>query len=142
MSIRNDLIEAVIGALNASGRPSGIPAATRLRLGQVEEDAAIAVYPGIEKIRPATNRASPVVKRELEVIVEYRVTGDAPDELLDPLVSWGQIALASTADPDLHDVEEVELRQVFEIGRAVQGLARHKFIVRYQTRRDDPTQAA
>lgn len=139
LSLQAQIVTGVITVLNTN-RPAGIPEASRIRLPQIETDEqpTIAVYPGPDKER-LHNRHSPVVLHELELIVECRVTGDEPDLLLDPLLNWITSVLARTHVPLGHDMQETQTNQLFEVSKAVHGLAQVRFTVNFQTRRDDRT---
>ena len=141
-TLRKQIIDACVTALN-TGRPTGIPAASRIRQDQFEASTtpSISVYPGDETIEPATNRVSPVVKRSLQVVVEVRIAGNNPDALLDPAVAWVEKTMSALSSPLVHDVREVSVTQEFAIGTEPLGLARCSFVVSYQTRRTDPEAA-
>jgi hypothetical protein len=143
-SLRKQIVDAVIDALNVA-TPTGLPLASRLRQSQFDhgDQPALAVYPGDETRRPATNRVSPLVVRDLQIHVEIRVKGDAPDVLLDPYEVWVEKALTSAISTLWHDdIQLVLLHHEYTIGTQPQGLARFTFHVPYQTRRNDPEAAA
>ena len=143
-TLRKQIVDVVILALN-TGRPAGMPEATRLRQSQVETDEqpSISVYPGDESIQPATNRPAPLVVRQLQVFVEARANGDEPDVLLDPLLAWIEQAVTSATSVLWHDdVQATHVHHEYTIGVVPHGHARVTFVVPYQTRRNDPEAAA
>jgi hypothetical protein len=143
-TIRSQIVTALITALN-TGRPAGVSEATRIRQAQFEPSdiPTVSVYPGDESIKPATSRPGPLVLRELQIVVEARVAGDAPDELLDPTVSWIEQAVTRIDSPLIHDAPQaVAVQHEFAIGAVPHGVARVSFVVRYQTRRDSPEAAS
>jgi hypothetical protein len=143
-SLRKQIVDAVILALNTS-RPAGVPAASRLRQSQFEkaEGKSISVYPGDEPTAPATNRPSPLTKRQLTIAVECRVVGDEPDVLLDPLTSWAESAICNAMSALWHDEPQLTLtHHEYTIGAQCHGLARLSFVIQYQTRRGNPEAAA
>ena len=135
-TIRAQILDLALAALN-TGTPAGVPAATSIRLAPLEdaEAPAIAVYPGSESVEPASNRPGPLVKRELELVVECRVVGDNPDDLLDPLLDWTTTALAGIESSLFHDIQETGTEFRFELSGQVYGLAVQRFRVLYQTAR-------
>jgi hypothetical protein len=142
-TLRKQIVDALVLALNTA-RPSGLPEATRLRQSQNEREAqpAISVYPGEETIKPATNRASPVVSRSLQVVVEARAAGDEPDVLLDPLLAWIETSVTRAASPLWHDAPQARLvTHEYAIGAIPHGLAKVTFLIEYQTRRTSPEAA-
>ena len=139
-TIRAQILDLALAALNTD-RPTGIPVATRVRLEPLEdqEAPAIAVYIGAESVEPATNRHGPLVKRELELVVECRVVGDTPDVLLDPLVDWTSRTLTGLESTLFHDIQEAGTDFRFELSGYLYGLAVQRFRVLYQTQRADPS---
>lgn len=143
-TLRADIVSAVVAALNTN-RPAGVPAASRLRQSQFEasETPSISVYPANESISPASNRPGPIVKRELQLVVEARVAGDDPDVLLDPAVSWIEQAVTSLDSTLIHDAPQaVAIQHEFAVGTVPHGVARVSFVVSYQTRRINPEAAS
>lgn len=141
-TLRKQIIDACVTALNTA-RPAGIPAASRIRQDQFEASAtpSISVYPGDEAVEPASNRHSPLVKRRLTVVVEVRIAGNNPDQILDPAVAWVEKTVSSLSSSLIHDVNEVAVNYEFAIGTEPHGLARCSFVIHYQTRRTDPEAA-
>jgi hypothetical protein len=143
-TLRAQIVDAVVAALN-TGRPAGIPEASRLRQSQFEasETPSISVYPANESIQQATRVPGPLVKRELQIVVEARVAGDEPDALLDPSLSWIEQAVTRLESALIHDAPEaVSVQHEFAVGTVPHGVARVAFVVRFQTRRDNPEAAS
>lgn len=143
-TLRNQIVTAVVTALNTN-RPAGVAEASRLRQSQFEasETPSVSVYPAQESIAQATNRPGPLVRRELQIVVEARVAGDEPDELLDPTVAWIEQAVTQLDSTLIHDAPEaVAVQHEFAVGAVPHGVARVSFVVRYQTRRNNPEAAS
>ena len=142
-TLRKQIIDAALVALN-TGRPTGVPAATRLRQTEFEASTtpSISIYPGAETIEPATNRYGAAVKRSLQLVVEVRASGTDPDILMDASVGWAEKALASWTSSLIHDVVEDSVTHEFAIGTVPIGVCRVVFYVRYSTRRTDPSAAS
>lgn len=136
-SIRAQIIDDLLAALNVSGRPSGIPAAERLRLEQFDDAdlPAIAVYPKSDFVMPATSRGGPVNKRELVVAIECRAGGDTAEADLDELVVWVSQALYSTDSTLIHDALEASTTFNFDLGRVLHGQAVVLVTIHYQAAR-------
>ena len=144
-SIREQIIQAVVAALDGSGKPAGLTV-HRYRTRPLEKDdlPAQVVYPAgtggavAETVRlyGGTND----VLRELRVRIESRVMGAQPDQLLDPLYIWAVKAVMS--DPTLgglaHEIrEEATSFDAVEFEQPV-GASATDIIVEYVTSQDDP----
>jgi hypothetical protein len=146
-SIRKQIMDAVIVALEASGGPPGLNV-HRERHRPIETDQldAILVYAEDDMPKPLAGITyqAPLTERQLTLVLEYRAkvpAGTTDDEALDPLIVWGQQqilenekfgGLASGVD---------EGRTVWltrEAETTVAAAAGH-FTVKYRTARADPT---
>jgi hypothetical protein len=146
-SIRKQILDAVIVALEASGGPPGLHV-HRERHRPIETDQldAILVYAEDDAPKPlaGVTYQAPLTERQLNLVLEYRANvpaGQTDDEALDPLIVWGQTqilenekfgGLASGVD---------EGRTVWlsrEAETTVAAAAGH-FTVKYRTARADPT---
>lgn len=147
MSIRLEIVQRSIVKLNTS-RPGAVPEA-RLRrplpidAGNVPAAAELNLYFSIEDMRPATNRSSsPLTKKELSLIVESRVPiKDATkiEEELEPIHSWVEKVLSGeNLDGYIHMITPVRLQWVPVFLDKIYAISLFRFLVEYQTARDNP----
>ena len=148
-TIREMIMAAVVAALEASGKPTGLTV-HRFRTRPLDEDdmPAMAVYHLGETVALETHD-EPSVRRILTIRVEHRVKSrvaslDAPDKTLDPLVAWGTKGLLtdSVLDALIISIEELSIDwAAFEVDKLYGGAAQD-FKIEYATVWDDQETAA
>lgn len=155
MTKRNEILEAIVSALNTS-RPEGIPEATRTRSVDIDPAAlpAMTVICRREIPAPLHGRGNTVLRRRLEVEVECIGKSDGPvpnddttttaDEAVEPLLNW---VTAKLVDNRLggksFNLEELEtVFQYVELATAFTCRATLRIGVDYMTRRTDQTLTA
>jgi hypothetical protein len=96
-SVRDQVIAAVVAALNAPADKPCLTYRTRVAAFSAAELPAMVVYPVTEDITRASQN---VVKRDLSLRVEVHVEGEPPqDAAIDPLLSY--VVKTLYADPTL-----------------------------------------
>jgi hypothetical protein len=149
-SIREQIVIALIAALNAGVAGSGITGLTihRERTRPIEIDSlpAILVYADddVPKTLAGQVYAAPLTERQLTLAVECRAQGTSnvpPDAALDPvLVYAAKTVLANERFGGLASgVEEGKTVWASREGDVPVASARLSFTVRYRTSRLDPT---
>ena len=145
-SIREQIIQAVVTALDGAGKPQGLTV-HRYRTRPIEKDKlpAQVVYPSgsggsVAETTSLYGGMADDVLRELRVRVESRATGEPADQALDPLYLWSVRSIM--ADPTLGGLafsirEEATSFDAAEFEEVI-GAAATDFIVEYVTSRDDP----
>jgi hypothetical protein len=98
-SRREQILDAVVTALGAVGKPSGLTV-HRNRVLPIERDTlpAVVVYAIEEEMERGPNPTGPRARRRFTLRLEHRVevtSGTSPDEALDPLLCWGTQQLAA-----------------------------------------------
>jgi len=139
------IIQAIVAALDAGGKPSG-STVNRSRRQAVEpsELPMFSVYPMAEETKLAReNRLSGVADRTLSVRIRCRAAGT--DEQLDPLRQW--VVAAMHTDPSLgglaiNTVEQSADWAAADASDADYSVCEMDFSVRYTTARADLTKAA
>lgn len=142
---REQIMQAVIAALNDAAKPAGVPTATRANAvaagaGQLPK---LAVVPVREDVEGA--RGPGIVRRTLTIRVEAQAAGivgseQAADALLDPIVAWCTQALAGNRLGGLVlTIEETSIDWAVEINDYAYCAAIVDFSATYETRRDDQT---
>lgn len=124
-SIREAIIAAAVTALGGASKPTGF-AVERYRLRPLPQSTiasgVVVVYPIEEGVARGDGRLGYHARRTLTLRCEVRVTGDVPDQALDPLISW--IVQALMADPTqggrCHTTQEV--RVVWQDAEEVEGV--------------------
>ncbi len=137
-SYRERLLQAIVAALNGSGKPAGTTVnRSRRRPVELTELPMISVYPiREEKAVPGENRRSPIIERTLRVQVKSRVVGE--DAALDPHGKW--VVAALLADPSLGDLaldvaEDATDWDADDATDADYSVDATDFLVRYRTSR-------
>lgn len=149
-TIREQIIVALVAALNAAAPGSGITGLTihRERTRPIETDSlpAVLVYFDDDVPKPLGQQIyrAPLTERQLTLAVECRAQGSAsisPDAALDPLL----IFVFSTVRADVtlgglaSEFEEGKTQWNSREGDVPIAAARLSFTVRYRTSRLDPT---
>lgn len=152
-SIREQIIDAIVANLEASGKPAGLTV-HRLRTRPIEEDSlpSILIYAEDDEPKPVDGQQfkSPLVERSLVIYLEYRAEGSlavAPDQALDPLIVWGTKTMVSNekfvsnAYPGGLGMGVVELKTAWmsKEGDKLFAAASTQWQVKYRTSRLDPT---
>lgn len=142
-SIREQLLEAWRAALETgAGKPPGLRV-HRSRALPIEQDELPAVV--LYLLREETDRILggewlPIVDRRLRVRAEVRTTGNPPDQVLDPLLTYVvRTLVANQTWGGLCDaVHEMESEWAAESSNKVFAACAIDFEVRYRTQGDDP----
>lgn len=146
MTIRDQIIEAIVAALNTS-RPGGIPEAKRspyLQLKLDEENPTdISVYWMVddERAEPDMNKA-PLQDHEFFVGIDTRAIGDTtaiPERELDPIAEWITKTLNGNTLGGLVRYMRVARSQIARSDEVERPACRMlvTMLVRYQTRWND-----
>lgn len=100
-SIREQIMQAAVAALNAgSGKPVGTTV-MRSRLSAIEQSElpCIVVYQGSEPVQTMKGlKFSPILERSLNLMIELRVSDEAPDAALDPFLTYVTATLQGTTN--------------------------------------------
>lgn len=88
-SIRFRILTEIARRLNLA-RPGTVPEFSLYssKRANSQDHPTAAVYPGAEGIEPTTNRAGPLVSRQMAVIVEVRSAAENPFEEIDAALVW------------------------------------------------------
>lgn len=137
---------AAVAALSASGAPGGLQV-HRARARPIERDTlpAVVVYSANPPLGGESERVTRLdhdagVERELNLRVEIRVAGEAPEPLIDPIYAW--VVRSLRGDPTLGglalDLEELRSADDAAVMRVPVGARAVDFRVTYHTAEDDP----
>lgn len=147
-SIREQVLVAVMAALNGGGKPAGVPAAERTRVIalEVSQLPSIVLVPRRESVDVQGGRLGPLVQRRLSVELEHRAAGGAgvpADQAADALLSWPVKALCGNTLGGLAiEIRESGTEWQYADGEAPFVLATQTFEVAYTTRVADAEQRA
>lgn len=137
-SVRERIVDAVVAALNAPGKPAGLTV-HRSRTRPIDKDRlpAMVVYLATEDVG---DHAAIAVMRTLRIRVECRVTGDPPDTVLDEHVTWAVKALKADEKLGGLAVRINEVRTVWDAAERdkVYAAAATEFEIEYATAYNDP----
>lgn len=148
-SRRDSIVGAIVTALGAVGKPSGLTV-HRHRTLPIGEDIlpAQVVYCESEeaKVGPgrgvSDNSYARKAKRTLTVVIESRVNAGSstPDQALDPLLSWcvQQVSADVTQGGYAFDTQEQSTIWNAAETDAVLGAAQTRFVIEYVTDAADP----
>lgn len=147
-SIREQIIGAVMAALNAGANPPAGLTIHRERTRAIEIDSlpAIMVYADDDVPKPLAQQvyAAPLTERQLSLALECRAQGTgsvSPDEALDPVLVFA--ALAVFADEKFgglaNGVEEGRTVWSSRESDAPVAAAKWTITIKYRTSRLDPT---
>jgi len=149
-SIREQIAQAVIDLLSASGEPGGLTV-HRERTRPIEQDKFPAILVYFEDDEPTTlakqRFQAPLTERHLNLALEMRTIPDpdsSPDQAIDPLYIWaisqlvpnerlGGLAMGITEGPMKWMAKEAD--------RVYAGAGLH-LVVHYRTSRTDPSSAS
>lgn len=146
-SIRKQIMDAVILALQEPGGPSGLNV-HRERHRPIETDQldAILVYAEDDVPKPLAGITyqAPLTERQLSLVLEYRAkvqAGTTDDEALDPLIVWGmqQILKNEKFGGLASGVDEGRTTWISREAESTVAAAAGHFTVKYRTARADPT---
>lgn len=145
-SVRQEIVERCKAKLNTN-TPSGVPAARLRRPLPIGENNAplvpeLNIYFFREDMRPATNKHSPLTKKEVMIIVETRFPINDPEKIetiLEPTHTWVEKVLAGeNLDNYVHCITPQSLHWVPFFQDKVYAISLFRFLIEYQTARDDP----
>ena len=140
-TIRSQILDAAVVALNASGKPDDVPKAVRRRLRSLDlEDLPfIDVVPLLENAERIGGKfQGPLTKRTMRFAVRCWAAGAAPEVAADAMVAWAVKALAGSGLGGLaHAIEEQETEWQGTVMDSVYGVAEIRFAVQYSTSFDD-----
>jgi hypothetical protein len=149
-SIREQIVIALVAALNAEGGPAGLTVhRERTRPIEIDSLPAIMVYNDDDVPKPLAAQvyAAPLTERRLSVAMECRAAGSSgisPDQALDPILVWAAEAVFA-------DEHFGGLASSVEEGRTVWSsketdtpiaAAKWNVTIKYRTARTDPTSAS
>lgn len=147
-SIREQIAVAVVAALSAAGRPTGLTV-HRERTRPIETDAlpAILVYfedDAAPKPFDGQKYRSPLVKRSVQISLQCRAAGSQglpPDAALDPITVWAtqRMFADETFGTLAIGVEEGRTEWKSREGDIPVAAATIRFSIDYRTARIDPT---
>jgi hypothetical protein len=148
-SIREQIMLAIVAALDAGGAPAGLTV-HRERTRPIETDSlpAIMLYAEDDQPKPmGSNYRAPQTERQLSIGLQCRAVGSSsitPDEALDPIIVWAdlQMFLDETFGGLANGVEEIRTVWSSREGDQPVAAATIHFTVKYRTSRLDPTSKA
>lgn len=140
---REQIMRAVVSALNDASRPAGVPAATRANAVAVASGQLpkVAVVPVRETVQRVNN--GQIVQRSLTLRVECQAAGlvgseEAADALLDNIVAWCTQALAGNRLGGLAlSTEEAGTDWAVEVQDYAYCAAVVDFVINYETAQKD-----
>ncbi len=139
-TIRNQILSAIVTALDGAGKPTGLTV-SRFGLAAVETAALpyMAVRCAAEKSSAIDGRDGSAMERHLLVDIECRASGESPDEAVEPLIGW--VTTALQGDRSLGglatDLEEEGIEWSAEDAMEDLGLAVVRVRVDYDTDRNN-----
>lgn len=141
MSRREAVLQAVVTALNGTGKPADLTV-HRSRTRPIDKDDLPAAIVYVLSETVPTQYGVPLVDREVIVAIETRASGNPPDAALDEYLSWPVRALITdhTLGGAAMNVTEQETTWIAEELDKVYGAAQQRFAITYRTRHDDPDQ--
>lgn len=147
LSIREQIMTALIAALSAGGGPAGLTVhRERTRPIEIDSLPAIMIYADDEKPKPLLGIVykAPLTERQLAIGVQCRAqgsTGVSPDQALDPVMVWAlQKILANEQFGGLaNGVEEERTVWSSREGDTPVAAATIHLTIKYRTSRLDPT---
>lgn len=146
ISVREQIMRAVVDALNATEKPADVPVCERVRaLGATQPQLPlVVVYPLNESSERPGN--GPIVRRYLTVRVHCKaagtVSGDPVDALADAMLTWCQRALAGSRLGGLvHDISEAGTEWALEVADLAYLDATADYTISYQTLVNDGTRS-
>jgi hypothetical protein len=144
LTVREQIVQAVLAALNGPGKPESVPACERVSYTAASSGNVprMMLYPVKETVE-RVNRG-PLVKRELTVRVDCRaaaLAAEHADALANDMVAWATKALAGSRLGGLaHDVAEIAVDWSFEPSEYLLVEVSLEFAITYQTQVSDQTQ--
>ncbi len=138
-SIRDQILTAIVTALNGAGKPAGVTV-RRFSMAKIEPDQQplVEVYPGKDIAQDAP-KGRPVVMRTLAVILDVYAIGDPVDQEIDPVLCW--VTEALNADRSLGglalDLREKSAEWDGEMAAMGQGLCKVIVEVEYHHNRNN-----
>lgn len=144
-SRREQILATWATALDGAGKPTGLRVhrSRTLPLEQDELPAVVLYLLHEETTRVADGEWLPIVDRRLRVRVECRMTGNPPDQLLDPILSWViQTLIGEQSWGGLTDsVHEIQSEWAAESSNTVLAACAIDVEARYRTQGNDPESA-
>jgi hypothetical protein len=146
-SRRDQIVADIVSALEGVGKPAGLTVHRfRTRSFKSEQFPAIVVYLGDEDSGPATRPHQSMTDNKVRVVCACRevATGDqSPDEALDPLTSWVEVALMADPTRGGLAVTTQKIQTSWDATEADEQYAAAGVVleVRYLTAADDPAAA-
>jgi hypothetical protein len=145
-SVREQILTAVMAALNDAGRPVGVPAAERTRVLALEVAGlpSTVLVPRRESVQFKGGRWSPLVERTLTIELEHRAAGGSgvtSEQAADALLSWPVKALCGNTLGGLAmEIRESGTEWQYADGEEPFVLASQSFEIAYTTRVADADQ--
>lgn len=143
-SIREQIMQAVVAAINQDGKPDSVPTCMRANMigSNPEQLPRMSVYPAKEEVA-RVNRGA-IVRRVLILRVECHAIGlvgeDAADAMVDSMLAWTTKCLAGNNLGGLvNSIEETALEWAMEPQDYAYCAAVQDFAIEYQTIFNDPT---
>jgi hypothetical protein len=144
-SRRDQIIAAIVAAVNGVGKPAGLVVArTRVLPTEQENLPFTGVYPIQEETRRKGGEWGPLVLRRLLIRLEIRVKGEPTDAGIDAIATWcvQTIVGNQTTGGLTKSIHETGMQWARgEAENVVLGAAAIDFEVRYETQADDPESA-
>lgn len=140
-TIREQIVAAVLAALNAEAKPEGVPACERVSYlaASSSNTPRMMMYPVRESV--ARHNNGPAARRELTVRIDCRaaaLAGEGADTLVEGMVAWATKALAGNRLGGLaNDVSEVAIDWSFEASEYLLVEASVEYSISYQTHVSD-----
>jgi hypothetical protein len=145
MSRRDSLLDAIVAALGAAGKPASLTIDRQRSVPLAQSQLpSQSVYAIAEEVKTGPARGldnKRLARRYLQVCVETRVdaSGSTPDQALDPYVAWAVKAVCGTQQlaSIAHDVQELGTTWDQDEEDAVLASAKQVFLVEYVTSASD-----
>ena len=144
LTLREQLIRAVLARLNGTDKPADVPLTERVSYTAASSANVprMLLYPVREAVQ--RHERSPVCRRELTIRIDCRAAALAhedADALANSMVAWATAALAGQRFGGLaHDTTEVAIDWSFEPADYLLVEASLEFAISYQTQLNDQTQ--
>jgi len=144
LTVREQVVQAVMAALNSDSRPADVPPCERVSFSAATSGNVpkMMLYPVKEAVT-RINRG-PLAQRTLTVRIDCRaasLAAESADALANSMVAWATQALSGSRLGGLaHDVAEVAVDWSFEPAEYLLVEVSLEFAITYQTQVQDQTQ--
>jgi hypothetical protein len=141
---RSTLVTAIRAALSVDGKPDGLTVTPRRAAPTEVAGLPLTMVGRMKEVttRATTSKVSPVVKRVLTIRLDHWVTGDDPEEALEPLLAWGTAQMLAAPGWNAVAIETSEDSTEWDLALLDQafGHATQMFTVAFATKTADQEQ--